>query len=156
MTWARRSIHVDETKQRPRWTGWADLLINVRFYEQIKSGKLMSSKPPPPVLLPPFPGKRVYLVQVPIRHAIDKLRWRHIVGPGPDKPEGTSGRRHVAILRITALAAQRCARVSVYHREGFEEGAQALFTLVREAQANFPNQRRSLYLDIEGHRNERR
>jgi hypothetical protein len=42
----------------------------------------------------------------------------------------------------------------VYLREGFEEAARALFTLVREAQANFPNQRRSLYLDIEGHRNE--
>jgi hypothetical protein len=42
----------------------------------------------------------------------------------------------------------------VYRHEGFEEAAQTLFTLVREAQARFPNQRRSLFLDIEGHRNE--
>jgi hypothetical protein len=42
----------------------------------------------------------------------------------------------------------------VYRHEEFEEAAQALFALVREAQARFPNQRRSLFLDIEGHRNE--
>ena len=64
MTWARRSIRVDETKQRPPWAARADLLINIQCYEQIKSGKLLSSKPPPPVLSPPFPGKRVHLVQV--------------------------------------------------------------------------------------------
>jgi hypothetical protein len=40
----------------------------------------------------------------------------------------------------------------VYRREGFEEAARTLFTLVREAQAKFPNRRRSLFLDIEGHR----
>jgi hypothetical protein len=42
----------------------------------------------------------------------------------------------------------------VYGQEGFEEAARQLFTLVREAQAKFPNRRRSLFLDIEGHRNE--
>jgi hypothetical protein len=42
----------------------------------------------------------------------------------------------------------------VYRHEGFEEAAQALFTLVQDAQARFPNRRRSLFLDIEGHRNE--
>jgi hypothetical protein len=42
----------------------------------------------------------------------------------------------------------------VYRHEEFEEAAQALFKLVRESQARFPNQRRSLFLDIEGHRNE--
>jgi hypothetical protein len=42
----------------------------------------------------------------------------------------------------------------VYRHENFEQAAQMLFTLVRNAQARFPNQRRSLFLDIEGHRNE--
>ena len=42
----------------------------------------------------------------------------------------------------------------VYEHEGFEDAAQSLFKLVREAQARFPNQRRALFLDIEGHRNE--
>jgi hypothetical protein len=42
----------------------------------------------------------------------------------------------------------------VYRHEGFEEAAQTLFTLVRDSQAKFPNRRRSLFLEIEGHRNE--
>jgi hypothetical protein len=41
----------------------------------------------------------------------------------------------------------------VYGHEGFQEAAQTLFTLVRDAQSRFPNQRRLLFLDIEGHRN---
>ena len=42
----------------------------------------------------------------------------------------------------------------VYRDEGFEEAATALFELVREAERTYPGQRRVLYLDIEGHRNE--
>src|SRR5687768_6969243 len=42
----------------------------------------------------------------------------------------------------------------VYQREGFEKSAQILFQLVREAQQNYPNKRRALFLDIENHRNE--
>ena len=40
----------------------------------------------------------------------------------------------------------------VYAHEGFEESAQALFALVRRAQAVGPGKRRRLFLDIEGHR----
>jgi hypothetical protein len=40
----------------------------------------------------------------------------------------------------------------VYAHEGFEESAQTLFTLVREAQRLQPGKQRKLYLDIEGHR----
>jgi hypothetical protein len=40
----------------------------------------------------------------------------------------------------------------VYPHEGFEEAAQALFTLVQEAQRRHPGKPRKLYLDIEGHR----
>lgn len=37
--------------------------------------------------------------------------------------------------------------------EGFEVSVQILFELVKEAQKKSPNQKRVLYLDIEGHRN---
>jgi hypothetical protein len=40
----------------------------------------------------------------------------------------------------------------VYPHEGFEEAAQALFTLVQAAQQRHPGEKRNLYLDIEGHR----
>jgi hypothetical protein len=47
---------------------------------------------------------------------------------------------------------------AIYHRvymhEGFEEAAQALFKLVQQAQELRPNQKRKLFLDIDGHRNE--
>jgi hypothetical protein len=42
----------------------------------------------------------------------------------------------------------------VYSQESFEDAAQALYAIVRDAQANCPNQRRALFLDIEGHRND--
>ncbi len=41
----------------------------------------------------------------------------------------------------------------VYAHEGFEESAQALFSLVQEAQRRQPGKLRKLFLDIEGHRN---
>jgi hypothetical protein len=48
-------------------------------------------------------------------------------------------------------------RVVIYHRvyskEGFEEAAQTLFRLVRQAQKTSPGAERVLYLDIDGHRN---
>ncbi|SIO36381.1 hypothetical protein SAMN05444166_4113 [Singulisphaera sp. GP187] len=43
---------------------------------------------------------------------------------------------------------------NVYRNEGFEEAALTLFKLVQDAQVKSPNQRRTLFLDIEGHRNE--
>jgi hypothetical protein len=52
-------------------------------------------------------------------------------------------------------SSERC--VALYHRvyrhEGFEESAQSLFNLVKKAQQDFPGKRRSLFLDIDGHRN---
>lgn len=42
---------------------------------------------------------------------------------------------------------------NIYRREGFEESAQTLFKLVQEAQKHYPDKKRVLYLDIEGHRN---
>ena len=44
---------------------------------------------------------------------------------------------------------------NVYSHEGFEEAAQAIFAMVRDAQSRCPNERRALFLDIEGHRNEK-
>ncbi len=41
----------------------------------------------------------------------------------------------------------------IYAHEGFEESAQKLFGLVRHAQSTHPGKERSLFLDIEGHRN---
>lgn len=45
--------------------------------------------------------------------------------------------------------------VSLYHvvaaHETFEDAAQALFALVKDAQARFPDWPRLLYLDIDGH-----
>ena len=49
--------------------------------------------------------------------------------------------------------------VALYHvvapEDDFETAAQALFDLVRDAQARFPDWPRVLYLDIEGHRDGR-
>jgi hypothetical protein len=41
----------------------------------------------------------------------------------------------------------------VYRHETFEDAATMLFKLVQGAQKTYPNKRRVLYLDIEGHRN---
>ncbi|WP_342756644.1 HNH endonuclease signature motif containing protein [Kineothrix sedimenti] len=41
----------------------------------------------------------------------------------------------------------------IYKEEGFKESAQMPFDLVKEAQTNNPNQKRLLYLEIDGHRN---
>lgn len=41
----------------------------------------------------------------------------------------------------------------VYGHEGFDEAAQALFKLVRDAQRLQPGRKRKLFLDIDGHRN---
>ncbi len=49
--------------------------------------------------------------------------------------------------------------VSLYHivepEDSFEQAAQALFALLREAQTRFPDWPRILYLDIRGHRGDR-
>jgi hypothetical protein len=44
---------------------------------------------------------------------------------------------------------------AVYPNEEFDEAATALFELVREAEQRSPGQRRILYLDIDGHRNDK-
>lgn len=41
----------------------------------------------------------------------------------------------------------------VFQTEDFDEAAKTLVTLVRSAQERYPNRKRLLYLDIEGHRN---
>jgi hypothetical protein len=41
----------------------------------------------------------------------------------------------------------------VYEHEGFEKSAQVLLKLVQQAEEMRPGKKRSLYLDIEGHRN---
>lgn len=41
----------------------------------------------------------------------------------------------------------------IYEEEGFEESAQNLFELVKQAQSLSPGKKRKLFLDIEGHRN---
>ena len=41
----------------------------------------------------------------------------------------------------------------IYENEGFEESAQNLFRLVQNAQLLSPGKKRKLFLDIEGHRN---
>lgn len=42
---------------------------------------------------------------------------------------------------------------NIYSHEGFDEAANALFDLVKQAQKVKPGKPRNLYLDIEGHRN---
>ena len=48
--------------------------------------------------------------------------------------------------------------VALYHvvgpEDAFDDAAQAVFDLLREAQARFPGWPRVLYLDVEGHRGE--
>jgi hypothetical protein len=43
----------------------------------------------------------------------------------------------------------------VYREEGFEQAARMLFELVRRAEQTHPGKPRMLFLDIEGHRNEK-
>lgn len=47
--------------------------------------------------------------------------------------------------------------IALYHRvtpeDTFDVAAQMLFDLVLKAEADFPGQPRSLYLDVDGHRN---
>ena len=56
--------------------------------------------------------------------------------------KSTSDERAVALYHL------------VYAHETFEEAAQALFQLVRDAEDKRPGKSRRLFLDIEGHRNE--
>ena len=48
-------------------------------------------------------------------------------------------------------------KVALYHivwkHENFEKTARILFEMVQQVSKKFPNKKRSLYLDIEGHRN---
>lgn len=54
----------------------------------------------------------------------------------------------------------RSTGVAIYHRvfakENFEISASILVKLVANAQADYPNRRRFLYLDIDGHRNKKK
>lgn len=43
---------------------------------------------------------------------------------------------------------------SVEENHDFEKAANILLTLIRDAQRDFPNKPRAIFLDIEGHRNE--
>ncbi len=51
------------------------------------------------------------------------------------------------------------SRIAIYHAifpdEDFETSASTLMKLVSSAQENYPNRKRALYLDIDGHRNEK-
>lgn len=42
---------------------------------------------------------------------------------------------------------------TVFAEENFQTAARMIYKLIYTAQQNFPNQKRILYLDIEGHRN---
>ena len=42
---------------------------------------------------------------------------------------------------------------NIFANEGFEESAKILIELIKHAQQEYPNGKRTLYLDIEGHRN---
>ena len=58
---------------------------------------------------------------------------------------------------ITNFSDSSDGSVALYYRvmphQSFLESARELFHLVRDAQERFPNRRRHLYLDIDGHRN---
>ena len=56
---------------------------------------------------------------------------------------------HEGSLRSKAIAIYHL----VFSHEDFETAADHLFNLVKNAQAQCPNQKRILFLDIEGHRN---
>lgn len=56
--------------------------------------------------------------------------------------------------RINALRDKSIAiRHTVFAEENFQTAARMLYKLIYTAQQKFPNQKRVLYLDIEGHRN---
>ena len=69
---------------------------------------------------------------------------------------GEAGLRPMIDTRRTRFE-QDDRAVAIYHvvypDEGFEHAANALFQLVRDAQARWPGKTRHLYLDIDGHRN---
>lgn len=56
--------------------------------------------------------------------------------------------------RVNALRDKGIAiRHTVFAEENFQTAARMIYKLIYTAQQNFPNQKRILYLDIEGHRN---
>lgn len=55
----------------------------------------------------------------------------------------------VNALRDKGIAIQH----TVFAEENFQTAARMIYKLIYTAQQNFPNQKRILYLDIEGHRN---
>lgn len=56
----------------------------------------------------------------------------------------------VNALRDKGIAIQH----TVFAEENFQTAARMIYKLIYTAQQNFPNQKRILYLDIEGHRND--
>lgn len=62
------------------------------------------------------------------------------IAPDPDR---------VNTLRDKGIAIQH----TVFAEENFQTAARMIYKLIYTAQQNFPNQKRILYLDIEGHRN---
>ena len=64
---------------------------------------------------------------------------------GPIAPDPDS----VNALRDKGIAIQH----TVFAEENFQKAARMIYKLIYTAQQNFPNQKRILYLDIEGHRN---
>ena len=67
----------------------ANLVINGPLHEQTKPRKLGHGKPLLATFVAPLLCEPVHLVDIAIRHILDKLRRRHEVGHRPDKADGT-------------------------------------------------------------------
>jgi hypothetical protein len=89
-------IVIKEPQSKP-FVEPADLSINGPFHEQAKSRQLGHGKPLPAMLIAPPASKRMQVLDITIRHSLDQLRRRRIVGHGTNEAD----------------RATRCARVSV-------------------------------------------
>ena len=61
--------------------------------------------------------------------------------PSSSQPVDSDDDRYIALYHV------------VYEAEGFNDAAQAIFSIIQKAAHDFPGKPRHLYLDIDGHRN---
>jgi hypothetical protein len=62
-----------------------DLHINGSLHEQAKSRQLAHAEPAPAMLIAPCAGKAMHFIQIVVRHVLDPLRRRRIIGHRPNQ-----------------------------------------------------------------------
>jgi hypothetical protein len=71
----------------------ADGVIDSPFHEQAKARQLGHGEPLPAMLIAPPASKRMHVLDITIRHALDQLRRRRIIGHGTNEADGAFSSR---------------------------------------------------------------